>query len=275
MLKLLRADFRRLLRSKAFTVPAALMLVAGLLMPVIHYIDLGGTPGLSFDLYFSDYTVVAVILLAVFASLFIGTEYSDGTIRNKLIAGHSRVNIYLSELAVCLAAGVIMCAAYAGAYLAVGLPLLGDFSGGAKQMLLVILASFAMQAAFAALFTLVAMLCHSKAHTSVICILLAIVLFASGILIANRLSEPEYYSSYSTSINGEVVEEPGIPNPSYLSGTQRQVYAFLYDYLPGCQTIRLFALDKFNAGTFAMWDALTFALASCAGVLAFRKKDIK
>ena len=37
------------------------------------------------------------IVMAVFCSLFIGTEYSEGTIRNKIIIGQKRGTVYLSN----------------------------------------------------------------------------------------------------------------------------------------------------------------------------------
>ena len=41
------------------------------------------------------------LISAIFTSLFIGSEYSDGTIRNKIIVGHSRIRIYLANLIRC------------------------------------------------------------------------------------------------------------------------------------------------------------------------------
>ena len=38
------------------------------------------------------------ILAAVFTSLFLGTDYGDGTIRNKIIAGHKSSSIYIASL---------------------------------------------------------------------------------------------------------------------------------------------------------------------------------
>ncbi len=43
------------------------------------------------------------VAIAVFASLFFGTEYADGTIRNKLICGHSRGAVYFSSYLTLLA----------------------------------------------------------------------------------------------------------------------------------------------------------------------------
>ncbi|MGY3662454.1 MAG: hypothetical protein ACXAHE_00930 [Roseburia sp. 1XD42-69] len=49
--------------------------------------------------------------------MFLGTDYSDGTIRNKLTVGHTRTNIYLANLIVTFAAGLlIMCVWFIGTY---------------------------------------------------------------------------------------------------------------------------------------------------------------
>ena len=64
-----------------------------------------------------DYALTASLGLlgffSVFTPLFLGTEYSDGAIRNKLISGKTRTQIYLSSLAAILTALLIMTAAWA------------------------------------------------------------------------------------------------------------------------------------------------------------------
>ena len=69
------------------------------------------------------YPLVAAILIPAFVSLFVGTEYSDGTIRNKMIIGHTRAGIYLSDLIVCSTAGLGFCISYIIGVFAAGLPL--------------------------------------------------------------------------------------------------------------------------------------------------------
>ena len=66
-----------------------------------------------------------MLIQAPFLSVYLGTEFSEGTIRNKLVAGHSRPAVYLSNLILCAIAGVLLCLGYIAAVLAVGLPLLG------------------------------------------------------------------------------------------------------------------------------------------------------
>ena len=65
------------------------------------------------------------LISAIFTSLFIGSEYSDGTIRNKIIVGHSRIRIYLVNFIVCAIASVLFSLSYT-----VGVFVIGNMNGG-------------------------------------------------------------------------------------------------------------------------------------------------
>lgn len=52
---------------------------------------------------------------ALFACIHIGREYTDGIVRNKIIAGHSRTKIYFSYVLTQLAANAFLCIVYIGA----------------------------------------------------------------------------------------------------------------------------------------------------------------
>lgn len=80
------------------------------------------------DGLFAGLTFLGVVL-AAFCSLYLGTEYQDGTLRNKVAAGYRREQIYFSCLLACLGGGLLIWGSYLAAYLAVGLPLLGGEMG--------------------------------------------------------------------------------------------------------------------------------------------------
>ena len=58
------------------------------------------------------FVLMSGVVLSAFCSLFVGAEYSDGTIRNKIAVGHSRAAVYLANLVTCSAAGVLICLGY-------------------------------------------------------------------------------------------------------------------------------------------------------------------
>lgn len=187
MRKLLRANGSRLLHDRAFWL-AALIAALGASMEVVNAVHArqdGEIWTMDYTLFI--YVILAPILASVFTALFVGNEHSSGAMRNKLIAGHRRGCIYLADLLVSCCAGICLCLA------------------------------FALMLAFTALFTLIAMLCQNKAHTTAGCILLTFALLFAGVYISSTLEEPEYLAAYSYTENGVTVEEPEQKNPYYIS----------------------------------------------------------
>ena len=159
----------------------------------------------------------------MFVSLFVGTEYSDGTIRNMFVSGQKRGAVYLANLITCIIVGAIMCVLYIVPYICISIPLLGSFTCGITPVILLTLAAVVLMIAFASIFTLISMPCTSKAYSAVACILLSFLLLFIGIYITSSLNEPEYYDSFSYIENGVEMTEEKELNPHYLSGTKREV----------------------------------------------------
>ena len=99
---------------------------------------------------FFEYAAFIGILAAEFISLFLGTEYSDGAIRNKLAAGHSRLSIYLSHLITSVAVALCAAGAYVLPVLAVGLFIYEPPALEAGTLALLVLGTLVLLAAFAA-----------------------------------------------------------------------------------------------------------------------------
>ncbi len=229
----------------------------------------------SLDSRYFIFPFLSGILMSAFCALFVGAEYSDGTIRNKLIVGHSRRTIYLSNLVLCVAAGVLLCLGYIAAVLAAGFPLLGPLHTPIPLILWYTLCSVVMTTAVTALFTMFAMLCQNKAVTAVTCIFLSYFLLFLGIYLNSRLEEPEIYPPYEYIQDGQIVTAEAQPNPSYIRGAKRAVYQFFYD-LPGCQVVQLAAsIDSGAPPRLPLCSLTVIVLSTGAGTALFRKKDLK
>ena len=229
----------------------------------------------SLDSRYFIFPFLSGILLSAFCALFVGSEYSDGAIRNKLAVGHSRGMVYLSNLLLCAAAGILLCLAYITAVLAVGFPLLGAMHTPLPAVLWFTFCAIIMTSALAALFTMIAMLCQNRAVTAVLCITLAYFLLFLGIYLNTRLSESEIYPEQQYVQDGQIVTEEARPNPNYVQGAKRAVYQFFYD-LPGCQTVQL--ASTIETGTpprLLLYSLFIIFLSSGTGIFLFRRKDLK
>lgn len=98
MSNLLSANFSRLFKNKVFWLCMIAMFASAVLLVISHYNRM-----VLYEDYETKYTLDQVyfqfasfigIICAVLTSFFLGTEYSDGTIRNKIIVGKTRTAIY-------------------------------------------------------------------------------------------------------------------------------------------------------------------------------------
>lgn len=276
MSRLLSANFRRLLKDKVFWIACIFTLGFGIFASVSNYMDSvkSNYPAPQLDNFFFDYSMILTLPLAAFCSLFLGTEYSDGTIRNKLIIGHSRHAIYSANLIVCAAAGFFMAFFCQAAAAAIGIPLLGSFDAGSKTVLLCFLNSALNIVVFASIFTLISMLSQNKALVSVINLLGTIALFLVAMKLYTQLTEPEFYSTYVMNAAGESSMQ-NMPNPHYLTGMARSIYEFLFNFLPSGQAYHISSMTAPNIWQLPLYQLFWIIVTTISGLFMFRKKDIK
>ncbi len=280
MNKLLRANFTRLKKSKGFWIGMAAMILYSLAFCLNEYLNkIQYGYNTSMDAaFFSPYIAVG-ILIAIFCSLFIGTEYSDGTIRNKLVVGHSRSSIYLANFVVCAVAGLLMNLAYLIATCALGIPLLGLLQTDFQIVLLLLLSGMLLTVACAAIFSLLSMLNHNKALVAVLCTVLAFAAILCAYLLDSKINAPEFLPSTSVTINsgGQAVVQPGelVPNPSYLNNDERALYQAVMDFLPTGQAWQIAARNAPHLDLMFVYSGIIIVAANVFGILLFRRKDLK
>lgn len=276
MSKLLSSNITRLKKNKVFWVGMLIMFGLGCFLVVIAYLDMQK----SQEVYLLEerlfwYVLFIGIFLSVFCSLFLGTEYSDGTIRNKLIVGHTRISIYLSNLIVCTIAGICMCISYLISSIVFGSILLGFFKMDIQTIFMMIFCSLTLVVVYASIYTLIAMLNQSKATTAVISILIAFSCFFVANYINGRLNEPEIYNLDNVTEEGVFETDEKIPNENYLRGGKRVVFETFNNLLPGNQALQIIQLKTDSLRLIIMYDLLLFIGITGIGLTLFKQKDIK
>lgn len=108
------------------------------------------------------------LVSAIFTSLFIGSEYSDGTIRNKLVVGHSRMRIYLANLIVCSIASILISLAYTAGVFVIGNMKGGEFITETGVITMCMICGLLISVTFTSIMTLLAILNTNKAGNVVI-----------------------------------------------------------------------------------------------------------
>ena len=169
MSKLLHSNFGRLKRYPIFWIEMILAIGYSIFVCMILYQDMiRYEESVAMESILFNFLVLIGIVMAVFCSLFIGTEYSDGTIRHKLIIGHSRNNIFISNFMLCMAVGLLIYLTAVVTTCAVGIPLFGWIQIKWSFCLLLFVDGALLCIAYAAIYNVIAMLTTNKAHTAMI-----------------------------------------------------------------------------------------------------------
>ena len=293
MIKLLKGDFIRLFKSKIFWLGVIFMFGFASVAVYTKWDDLRNYPDyynppdgilLAGTLYIS-------IVIAVFIGTFIGTDYSNGTIRNKHIIGHSRTKMYLSNMIVCVTASVIIHLVYIAVIVgaaSVGITRKFEMSVGSVASQIII--SIISVVAISAILLFVSMLISSRSAGVVTAIILSILMILAASMIDNALREVEYFDPGYTIIAAEdgsfvPVQQDPVENPNYLTGTKRKVFEFINDVLPVNQICQMVfgkpteiseTNEENNVNSFLpLYSLALTAVMTTVGVLIFRKKDLK
>lgn len=287
MNKLISANFARLFKSGVFRLYMIFSVGMSAFLILMRYLDYQQNmeyynKELPPEYHTMDGIVFVGLLYILFAvpvlvGNFVGTEYSDGTIRNKLIVGHKRIDIYIANLIVCTV-GVLM-----GIFLhilincTVGTALCDMEVLTVQKILELTLYMIIAFISVTALMVMFTMFVNSKAGASVTVLIVTMIIFVATLTISNKLSQPEYYEGrkYFDEETQELVDIEREKNPDYLTGTKRKVYQTIYDVIPVSHIYEAAMNSTENAGKFAGYDGIILVVTTALGIILFRKKDLK
>ena len=275
MRNLLCANLFRLRKSVLFWGTLVLSFGVGLMLVGNRLGDRASYgASISLDQIIFGHAVTIGLLGSVFVSLFLGAEYSDGAIRNKLAAGHSRTSVYLANFLTMAGCCLLFCLACLAAVLGLGLPLIGPPSVPLPELLPLLAGSLTVAVSFCALFTLVVMNCSRKALSATVCMLGVVFMMSLATYLSARLDQPEFRDTMPLVVDGEVVFGTE-PNPLYLRGAAREVYQALDDLLPYGQALQYMTFSTVYPERLPLYSLAVAAASTGTGIALFRRKDLK
>lgn len=285
MSRLIKAEYARLFHSGSFWLAAIAITFFSIASPMMQYFDIKKNPEAYQDLDITYRNIdgplfissmLLMIILAIFMGIFISTEYSDGTIRNKIITGHKRSHIYLSKLIVCGTVSTAMNLYFILLMLLFGNLLLEDSVMPLRDLVLFSAYGSLFLIAAVALYLLLGMLIQNKAVNAVAILLLSFGMLIAAMQINFLLTEPEYYDAYTyvDQDTGELENMPRRENHQYPRGLKRKIYEKLYVSIPGCQIHQVQVQEKKNLAESSAYALLVIIFSTGAGILLFQRKDL-
>ena len=274
MNKLFRAGLYRLRKNKGAYACVIIPPIYSVCLMLSQYMQMKES-GANYllDPFLFHFFLVMGVLLSVFVSLYVGTEYHDGTLRNKLISGSSRNAVYGLNLWISFLVGTCSVLLAYTAGLAAGIPMFGVIEMPALTMLQTCVAGILLVLSYVSIFHMISMLSSSKTTSAVVCILAAVFMMVFAGIIFSKLSQPEMITQ-AVIANGETVMET-VKNPAYLTGISHTVYQNILDFLPAGQAVQIFNQGVLNLGKMMGYSILIIFGTSLAGLYLFNRKDIK
>lgn len=277
MNKLLNAGFARLRKSKLFWLLITFIIVLAIFMIYMSCRNLKEYGiGIPTEQTMLNYSEMAGIVIAIFTSLFLGTEYSDGAIRNKISTGHKRSDIYLANLIITSVTSILTYVLFAITAAIIGIPLLGGITMPVPRLLAFLGCILLVLIVYSGIFTFIAMMISNKAISCAVSIMMAFGMMIAALTCFGVLSEPEeiLVSTMTDSESGEI-DWLYEPNPKYPSEQKKQVCKVLLDINPSGQTFQVAGISSPDLKVLPLYSAGELILFVVAGILLFKRKELK
>ena len=274
MIKLLNSGFTRLRKSKLFWLLSIFSIGLALFIIYAQYSNMkkyGDT--IKIEQIIFNYSTMIGIVISIFTSLFLGAEYSDGAIRNKISIGHKRTNIYLSNFVIIIITSLFSYLLYLVVVASVGIPLFGMNTFSLSELLIKLAMVFVTIISYSSIFTFIAMMISNKTITAIVSIMLVFGMMMNALTCFNILASPKTIQE-ANMVNGKTkIEE--VPNPKYPSEEKKKVCQTLLDINPAGQMFQLAGRTAKTSKTLPLYSLGIIVIFTEMGLVLFRKKELK
>lgn len=257
MRRLLRADMYRMYHNKKIWIAALAMLAVAGMMIMMQYTAMDYEVPLS-RVIFLPMTFYGLVS-AAFVGFFVGEDFSEGTVRNKIVAGNGRNQIFMSQMVCVWSSSLLLYSLTTLLTVSVGLPLFTDDVSGGE-----IAAFFGLGCltvlALGSIFCMISTGIGNRSVAVTICMGLAFIMLVLCL-----------------HTNQMIVQQPykdGVLNPHYVDGWKRIAYELLHDINPMGQMAQLSAMNYLSLIRWIVTDVVWTLIGMGFGSIIFIKKDI-
>ena len=210
MRKLFRAAFYRTENKKMIRIELVIAVLLSAFIILNGYFQTNLTNAYIYKLVarFFGYSPLMGPFIAVFAAYLWGTDYEYGTLRNKLICGHTREEVYFSNLLLTICAGLSTALIWLIVNGMLGIPLLGTASLNLSlgEMAFYIFSSLLMVVALSSVCCLLASLAENKNSATLLCLGAVAAMVIIGMLLYDRFAEPELLDGWMWSDTNTLID---------------------------------------------------------------------
>ena len=270
MYKLLKAGFFRLRKDIIFWLFIFMTIgISGYTLYRYSFVD-----NVILDDLVNEFVMFIGLFIAIFVSIFVGKEYSEGIIRNKVIVGHSRISIYLSNLIISVIASILCELIYLAIVLLIGTLIFGNLQIPLNQFFMSILNVILIITAYCSIYNFITMICSEITISTTICILLFIAMFiveASFGLIANT-SKYITNSYWENGIENIINQEP---NPNYPGEQKVKIARIIYLFIPQGQASEVGNCKTEYLYQMPIYSIILISIINIGGIFLFSRKELK
>ncbi len=276
MIRLLNADFYKLKKCGAIWIAIFLsIIVAGYYLYQNYNIYKNCLDVVNVNNMIFKYLPIFCLVTSIFTSTFLGLDYQNGSIKNKIIVGHDRTKIYLSNLIITFIASLLVYLVFVfiiclgGYYIFEKLNINIDFL---LNILIIIFIIFA----YVSISNFIIMSINDDILSPILSIIISFVLIFMSFSLLSSLSELKYSHSNDEFYINELGQEiKDTENPNYVKGIKRKVYETLVNFLPTGQAFQLSREMKVNLYLFLIYSAGFIVVFNGMGIYIFKHKELK
>ena len=270
MIKLLKAGFFRLKKDVIFWLFIFLTIgMAG--FTLFRYLSVEGA---YLDKILNEFIMYIGLFIAIFVSIFVGKEYGQGIIRNKIIVGHSRISIFLSNLIISIVVSLLCELIYLIIVFLIGIPLFGQMQMSFSQFAIVLLNTALVIISFCSIYNFITMICSEITISISICIILFVAMFVAQAALGFTANSRKYIEhAFWDNGNKYIISQE--PDPNYPGDEKVKQARMLYLSIPQGQAMKIGGNDLTYSAQMAISSIILIGVVNIVGVCIFSKKELK